>query len=84
MVYRWSRNIGGNNDTIVELESELAELHKKESALIFTSGYVANDTTLSSLSKIIPGLTFFRMKQIMLQLLPAFVIPELINTSIHM
>ena len=54
-----TRNIGGNNDTIVELESELAELHSKESALVFTSGYVANDTTLSSLSKIIPGLTFF-------------------------
>ena len=54
-----TRNIGGNNNTIIELEEELASLHNKESALVFTSGYVANDTTLSSLAKIIPNLTFF-------------------------
>ncbi|MFY9590201.1 5-aminolevulinate synthase [Rickettsia endosymbiont of Halotydeus destructor] len=54
-----TRNIGGNNSSIVELEQELADLHNKESALVFTSGYVANDTTLTSLAKIIPNLVFF-------------------------
>jgi len=54
-----TRNIGGNNSKIIELESELASLHNKESALVFTSGYVANDTTLATLSKIIPDLIFF-------------------------
>ena len=54
-----TRNIGGNNNHIVELEKDLANLHEKESALAFTSGYVANDTTLSSLAKIMPDIVFF-------------------------
>lgn len=54
-----TRNIGGNNSSIIELEMELADLHAKESALVFTSGYVANDTTLASLAKIMPNLVFF-------------------------
>ena len=54
-----TRNIGGNNNHIVELEKDLANLHSKESALVFTSGYVANDTTLSSLAKIMPDIVFF-------------------------
>ncbi|SPR09897.1 5-aminolevulinate synthase [Orientia tsutsugamushi] len=53
-----TRNIGGNNSAIVELEELLAILHKKQKALVFTSGYVANDTTLQTLAKIIPGLVF--------------------------
>ncbi|MFK8040387.1 MAG: 5-aminolevulinate synthase [Rickettsiaceae bacterium] len=54
-----TRNIGGNNDSIVNLEEELALLHNKDSALVFTSGYVSNDATLCSLSKIFPDIIFF-------------------------
>ncbi|WP_341757109.1 MULTISPECIES: 5-aminolevulinate synthase [unclassified Candidatus Tisiphia] len=54
-----TRNIGGNNSCIIELEQELAILHNKESSLVFTSGYVANDTTLSTLAKIMPNIVFF-------------------------
>jgi 5-aminolevulinate synthase len=54
-----TRNIGGNNCNIVELENLLADYHNKESGLVFTSGYVANDTSLSTLAKIIPDLVFF-------------------------
>ncbi|MDR0296462.1 MAG: 5-aminolevulinate synthase [Rickettsia sp.] len=54
-----TRNIGGNNSCIIELEQELATLHNKESALVFTSGYVANDTTLATLAKIMPNIVFF-------------------------
>ncbi len=54
-----TRNIGGNNSKIVELEALLSRWHKKENSLIFTSGYVSNDTTLSTLPKIIPGIVFF-------------------------
>jgi len=54
-----TRNIGGNNYSIEELENEIADLHNKESALVFTSGYVSNDASLVSLAKIIPDLAFF-------------------------
>lgn len=54
-----TRNIGGNNSKIVELEALLAEWHRKENSLVFTSGYVSNDTTLSTLPKIIPNIVFF-------------------------
>lgn len=53
-----TRNIGGNNKFVVELEREVASLHSKESALVFTSGYVANATTLSTIAKILPGCVF--------------------------
>jgi len=54
-----TRNIGGNNSCIIELEKEIATLHNKELALVFTSGYVANDATLTTLAKIMPNIVFF-------------------------
>jgi 5-aminolevulinate synthase len=53
-----TRNIGGNNNAIVNLENEIADLHQKDSALVFTSGYVSNDATLTTLAKIMPDLIF--------------------------
>ncbi|MDX1924283.1 MAG: 5-aminolevulinate synthase [Rickettsiaceae bacterium] len=54
-----TRNIGGNNSKIVELENLLSSFHNKQNSLVFTSGYVANDAVLSTLSKIIPDIVFF-------------------------
>jgi 5-aminolevulinate synthase len=58
-----TRNISGTTHYHVELEQELADLHGKESALIFTSGFVSNDTTLATLAKLLPGLIAFSDEQ---------------------
>ena len=49
-----TRNIAGTNHSLIELERELASLHGKEAALVFTSGYVSNQTGIATIAKLLP------------------------------
>jgi 5-aminolevulinate synthase len=49
-----TRNIAGNSRHIVDLENELADLHQKEAGLVFSSGYVSNQTGIATIAKLLP------------------------------
>ncbi len=50
-----TRNISGTNRPLVELEAELADLHGKQSALVFTSGFVSNEASISTIARLLPN-----------------------------
>ena len=54
-----TRNISGNSHAVVMLESELADLHGKDAALVFSSGYVANQTAIATIAQCLPGCIIF-------------------------
>jgi 5-aminolevulinate synthase len=50
-----TRNISGTNHAVVELEAELADLHAKEGALVFTSGWISNLASISTIADLLPN-----------------------------
>src|SRR5262245_11984655 len=54
-----TRNISGTNHPLVQLEQEIAQLHGKQAALVFTSGYVSNETGIATIAKLMPNCVIF-------------------------
>jgi 5-aminolevulinate synthase len=57
-----TRNISGTSRAIVALEAELADLHRKETALVFTSGYVSNLAGIATIAKLLPATILLILK----------------------